>query len=107
MPRDPFITPAALERLNRPTGRAIGLPGEFYTDPEFFADEQRYLFGRSWVFAAATDELAEPGQQSPSPLRASQSSSFVIGRGPSAPSTTCVATAALFWLRSGLSARRG
>src|SRR5215472_7601120 len=65
MPRDPYLTPAVLERLNRPTAQAIGLPPALYTSPEFFADEQDCLFERSWVFVAVTDELLAPGTAVP------------------------------------------
>ncbi|MGW8379842.1 aromatic ring-hydroxylating dioxygenase subunit alpha [Streptomyces sp. ODS28] len=37
------------------------LPGSAYTDPEFFAREQRYLFERMWFCAVRADELDKPG----------------------------------------------
>lgn len=65
MPCDPYLTPAILEGLDRPTGQATGLPPGLYTSPAFFADEQVYLFERSWVFVAAADELPEAGTAVP------------------------------------------
>jgi choline monooxygenase len=65
MPRDPYLTPHVLELLNRPVGQATGLPPMLYTSPEFFAEEQKYLFERSWVFVAVTDEVSEPGTAIP------------------------------------------
>ncbi|HEY8351165.1 MAG TPA: Rieske (2Fe-2S) protein, partial [Sphingomonadales bacterium] len=37
------------------------IPGGRYTDPEFLALEQKYLWQRSWVYACHSDELPEPG----------------------------------------------
>ena len=65
MPGDLYLTSQLLERLNRPTGQATGLPPTLYTSPEFFTEEQEYLFERSWVFVAVTDEIREPGTAVP------------------------------------------
>jgi len=62
---DAYLTPAVLERLNRPTSQATGLPPTLYTSPEFFAQEQDYLFERSWVFVGVTDEFSEAGVAMP------------------------------------------
>lgn len=37
------------------------LPARRYTDPEFFALEQKYLWRKSWLLAGHLDELPEPG----------------------------------------------
>jgi phenylpropionate dioxygenase-like ring-hydroxylating dioxygenase large terminal subunit len=37
------------------------IPGGRYTDPEFLALENEHLWKRSWLYAAHTDELPEPG----------------------------------------------
>jgi choline monooxygenase len=65
VPLDAYLTPSVVERLNRPTGQATGLPPRLYTSPEFFAQEQDYLFERSWVFVGVTDELPEAGTAVP------------------------------------------
>ncbi len=46
----------------RPLERATGLPPVAYTGDDFFAAEQRRLFGRAWVAAASAAEAAEPGR---------------------------------------------
>jgi choline monooxygenase len=65
VPLDAYLTPSVVERLNRPTGQATGLPPRLYTSPEFFAQEQDYLFERSWVFVGVTDEFSETGMAIP------------------------------------------
>jgi len=37
------------------------LPAGRYTDPDFFAAEQKHIWSKSWLFAGHTDEIAEPG----------------------------------------------
>jgi len=37
------------------------LPAARYSDPRFFAAERRVVFGKSWLFVAHDDELANPG----------------------------------------------
>ncbi|RME63793.1 MAG: aromatic ring-hydroxylating dioxygenase subunit alpha [Alphaproteobacteria bacterium] len=37
------------------------IPGGRYTDPEFLALEDKYLWKRSWLYACHTDELPDPG----------------------------------------------
>lgn len=37
------------------------IPAARYSDPDFFALEQRHVFGKAWLFAAIEDELREPG----------------------------------------------
>jgi phenylpropionate dioxygenase-like ring-hydroxylating dioxygenase large terminal subunit len=39
----------------------IDVPAGRYVDEEFFALESKYVLERSWLFAAHTDELPEPG----------------------------------------------
>jgi choline monooxygenase len=60
-----YLNQHVLSGLNRPTGQAAGLPPELYTSDEFFAYERKYLFSRSWIFVATTDELSEPGTAIP------------------------------------------
>lgn len=49
------------------------VPAARYADPGFFALEREHVFGKSWLFVAHVDELAEPGavmllDQFPQPL---------------------------------------
>ena len=37
------------------------LPGHAYTDPRIFAEEQRRIFSREWMYVVRADELAGPG----------------------------------------------
>lgn len=37
------------------------LPAGRYTDPEFFAAEQRHIWSKSWLFACHADQIPEPG----------------------------------------------
>ena len=37
------------------------IPAGRYTDPRFFELEQQYIWRKSWLFAAHSDELPEPG----------------------------------------------
>lgn len=37
------------------------LPAGRYTDPDFFAAEQKHIWPKSWLFAGHTDEIPEPG----------------------------------------------
>lgn len=37
------------------------ISGDRYTDPEFLALEDKYLWKRSWLYACHSDELPEPG----------------------------------------------
>ncbi|MGI9229222.1 MAG: aromatic ring-hydroxylating oxygenase subunit alpha [Gammaproteobacteria bacterium] len=37
------------------------IPGGRYTDPEFLALEQKYLWKKSWLYACHIDQLPEPG----------------------------------------------
>ena len=60
-----YLTDQVLERLNRRTGRAVGLPASLYTDSRFFAYERDYLFAQNWVFATTLDELHQPGMAIP------------------------------------------
>ena len=44
-----------------PLSRAHTIPSSWYFDPEIYALECRNVFGGSWVMAARTDQLREPG----------------------------------------------
>ncbi len=37
------------------------MPGEYYTSPEIFAEEQGRVFARGWICVGRTDRLATPG----------------------------------------------
>ena len=37
------------------------MPAARYTDAEYFELEKKYIFGKSWLFAAHIDEIPEPG----------------------------------------------
>jgi glycine betaine catabolism A len=43
------------------TGGATTLPGEFYTSPEIFQQEQERIFLRRWLCAGREEQLPEPG----------------------------------------------
>ena len=36
------------------------LPVEAYTDPEWFALEQRHIFSATWAYVGLADDLTEP-----------------------------------------------
>ncbi len=55
----------AIEGLRKPIEVAGGLPASAFTGAEFFELEQRRLFPRTWVGAAFSDEVAEPGDAIP------------------------------------------
>lgn len=59
------LTAEVRERLFRPTGEAIGLPGAAYTDPAFFAAERALTFSRNWVCAGVAGDLPQAGDQVP------------------------------------------
>ena len=54
---------AERERREPPPGfpRLPLIPARRYTDPEFLALEQEYLWRRSWLYALHSDELPQPG----------------------------------------------
>ena len=60
-----FIPDDVRAKLFQPTGRAQGLPGQVYTDPEFFALERRLTFSRNWVCAGVTSDIPNIGDQIP------------------------------------------
>ncbi|MBI3709573.1 MAG: aromatic ring-hydroxylating dioxygenase subunit alpha [Proteobacteria bacterium] len=60
-----FIGNREIERLNRPTAEARGLPGRVYCSEEFFELERRKLFPRRWTAAAFASDIAKPGQVLP------------------------------------------
>jgi choline monooxygenase len=60
-----YLSDDVINRLNRPTGKAIGLPAKLYTSEQFFVYEQDYIFARNWVFAVTLDELEQPGTAVP------------------------------------------
>ncbi len=62
---DRVLTSEALERLRRPTGRAHGLPRETFTSEAIYAEEMDRVFGRGWIVAGISDELAAPGSVVP------------------------------------------
>ncbi|WP_037803016.1 Rieske 2Fe-2S domain-containing protein, partial [Streptomyces resistomycificus] len=46
---------------NLPPSLIPTLPGEYYTAPEVFAQEQERVFEAMWFCAARASELARPG----------------------------------------------
>jgi choline monooxygenase len=44
-----------------PLERARTIPASWYFDPEIYAAERERIFGRSWLAAARSDQLAKPG----------------------------------------------
>src|SRR5260370_41363370 len=65
MPVAAYLTDQVLERLNRPTGKAVGLPAILYTDDQFFSYEREYIFAQNWIFATTLDELDQLGMAIP------------------------------------------
>jgi Rieske 2Fe-2S family protein len=63
-PVDPApVDPAAVAQALRPFGESRMLPPAAYVDPAVFAWEQRNFFGRGWVCAALSADIAEAGGQ--------------------------------------------
>ncbi|HSY88543.1 MAG TPA: Rieske 2Fe-2S domain-containing protein, partial [Verrucomicrobiae bacterium] len=60
-----LLSPAAIEAVMRPTGKASGLPSAAYTDPQFLTLEEKLLFAPSWIYAGRAAELAHPGDIRP------------------------------------------
>ena len=60
-----WITGDVVARLNRPTGAAVGLPREIYTEPEFFELERDRVLARTWVCVGITADLPMPGDLLP------------------------------------------
>lgn len=52
-------------QLFRPIEEAAGLPNAAYCSEDWLALEQELIFRRSWVFAGARAEIAEPGAMKP------------------------------------------
>ena len=50
------------EGIRRDVASAFGMPPVAYADEDFFAAEQRRLFGRAWVGVALAADLAAPGR---------------------------------------------
>ncbi len=53
------------DAVSRPLGKAVGLPGAAFNDPGFMALENERLFARTWVAAALTSDIPEPGDAVP------------------------------------------
>ena len=54
-----------MDRLDRPTGEAGGLPAAAYTSPAFLARENERLFARRWVCVGITEDVPAPGSVRP------------------------------------------
>lgn len=54
--------PRFWENVRRDVASAFGMSPAVYADEDFFAAEQRRLFGRAWVGVALAWELARPGR---------------------------------------------
>ena len=59
-----FLPDHVVDELFRPTGEALGLPGNLYGDA-FFALERDRIFTRRWVVVAVGANLPEPGSVYP------------------------------------------
>ncbi len=59
-----FLTSDEIEALERPTGKARGLPGRVY-GAEFFELEQERLFPRSWCAVGFASDVPNPGDIKP------------------------------------------
>src|SRR5262245_3767751 len=57
------VDPEAVAQALRPFGESRMLPPAAYVDPAVFAWEQRNFFGRGWLCAGLSAEIAEPGGQ--------------------------------------------
>ncbi|WP_439816718.1 aromatic ring-hydroxylating oxygenase subunit alpha [Zavarzinia sp. CC-PAN008] len=55
----------ALERLKRPTGRALGLPREAFFDPAWHEAEMERVFRRQWVAVGVASQMRKPGSAHP------------------------------------------
>ena len=55
----------AIAAVRRPIAEALGLPAATYTSEEFFRLEQRKYFRKTWMAAALTAEIADPGDAMP------------------------------------------
>lgn len=53
------------DQIFRPIEEAAGLPNAAYWSEDWFQLEQEQIFRRSWVFAGARAEIAEPGAVKP------------------------------------------
>ena len=62
---DAFVNPAYRDRIERPIGDAVGLPGAWYSSDEFARIEAERLFARTWICAGYAHELTEPGDVVP------------------------------------------
>lgn len=60
-----LIGEGGLKRTFAPLEEASGLPNAAYTSNDWLALERERVFARSWVFAAAEAELADPGSVRP------------------------------------------
>lgn len=58
----PWTTDGFWTGTRAPLGAATGLDPRAYTSAEFFADEQRTVFGRAWVVVADAPDVATPGR---------------------------------------------
>ena len=59
-----FLPQRVVEELFRPTGEALGLPGNLYTDA-FFTLERDQMFTRRWIVVAVGANLPGPGSVYP------------------------------------------
>jgi choline monooxygenase len=58
---DEILTAEVMDRLNRPTGEAGGLPSAAYTSPSFLARENERLFARRWICVGLIEDVPAPG----------------------------------------------
>lgn len=59
------LSAEVIERLDRPTETARGLPAAAYTSDAFFADEQSHLFPKCWMSIAFSSDLPNVGDAKP------------------------------------------
>ena len=63
-----FLTPEIIQRINRPTAEATGLPNEAFTSSEFLDLEKQLLFRRTWMCAGFVQDIPEPGDIMPTSI---------------------------------------
>ena len=60
-----FFSPDVVERIQRPTEQATGLPNDAYTSAEFLEIENRLLFTRTWMCAGFAHDIPNSGDVMP------------------------------------------
>ncbi|MER8465447.1 aromatic ring-hydroxylating dioxygenase subunit alpha [Mesorhizobium sp. M1396] len=59
------LSPHDIERLDRSTNLAEGLPGRAYYDPSFYEAERKHIFAAGWVGVGFASDIPNPGDVVP------------------------------------------